>query len=40
MMAFSMENLYKQLADRPDVELLFQQLKHMFFYGFIKEPGK
>ncbi|WP_312111367.1 TetR/AcrR family transcriptional regulator [Brevibacillus reuszeri] len=37
MMSQAMENLYKQIADRPDVEQIFQQVKYMFFYGFIKE---
>ncbi|OAH55764.1 MULTISPECIES: hypothetical protein [Bacillaceae] len=31
MMAAAMENLYKQLADHPDIDQIFQQLKHMFF---------
>ena len=39
MMGITMQNLYKQLADRPDIEHIFKQLKHMFFYGFIKEPS-
>lgn len=40
MMATSMESLYQQLADRPDIEQIFQQLKQMFFYGFINEARK